>query len=162
MRNRVKRWDRIDRSIDRWMDDRNGGEREPWEERSHAFAHRLMFASSDRFSNSLPNSLRPSALQDLEELMGDVSTTGRGVHVQASTLGALEALMDFLRNCSIPVGSINIGPVHKRDVMKASIMCEKAPEYAMVLAFDVKIMPVRTASHSPNIPCPRQQPFRCL
>jgi translation initiation factor 5B len=81
-------------------------------------------------------------VQDLEELMGDVSTTGRGVHVQASTLGALEALMDFLRNCSVPVGSINIGPVHKRDVMKASIMCEKAPEYAMVLAFDVKIMPV--------------------
>lgn len=66
--------------------------------------------------------------------------------MQASTLGALEALMDFLRNCSVPVGSINIGPVHKRDVMKASVMCDRAPEYAIVLAFDVKIMPVNLDS----------------
>ena len=63
----------------------------------------------------------------------------RGVHVQASTLGALEALMDFLRNSSIPVASISIGPVHKKDVMKAGIMLEKSPEYALILAFDVKV-----------------------
>uniref|UniRef100_A0A671PHF1 Eukaryotic translation initiation factor 5B n=1 Tax=Sinocyclocheilus anshuiensis TaxID=1608454 RepID=A0A671PHF1_9TELE len=34
---------------------------------------------------------------------------------------------------------INIGPVHKKDVMKASTMLEHDPQYAVILAFDVKI-----------------------
>ena len=58
-------------------------------------------------------------MEDLREVMSDISTSGKGVHVQASTLGALEALMDFLRNSSSPVASINIGPVHKKDVIRA-------------------------------------------
>uniref|UniRef100_M1ATG2 Translation initiation factor if-2 n=1 Tax=Solanum tuberosum TaxID=4113 RepID=M1ATG2_SOLTU len=32
-----------------------------------------------------------------------------------------------------------IGPVHKKDVMKASVMLEKKKEYATILAFDVKV-----------------------
>ena len=40
----------------------------------------------------------------------------------------------------IPVSGINIGPVHKKDVMRASIMAErKLPKYAVILAFDVPI-----------------------
>jgi len=40
------------------------------------------------------------------------------------------------------VSGIRIGPVHKRDVMRASIMLEKnKPEYAVILAFDVKVTP---------------------
>ena len=39
----------------------------------------------------------------------------------------------------IPVMSIGLGPVYKRDVMKASTMLEKAPEYAVMLCFDVKV-----------------------
>lgn len=35
---------------------------------------------------------------------------------------------------------INIGPVHKKDVMKASVMLERKPEYAVILAFDVKVV----------------------
>eukprot|EP00961_Rhodomonas_salina_P241352 3260851-Rhodomonas_salina.6 len=50
--------------------------------------------------------LKLAVMEDLKDMMEDISTTGRGVHVQASTLGALEALMDFLRNSSIPVASI--------------------------------------------------------
>lgn len=42
-----------------------------------------------------------------------------GVCVQASTLGSLEALLEFLLQSKIPVCSIAIGPVHKKDVMKA-------------------------------------------
>ncbi|GLD67964.1 eukaryotic translation initiation factor 5B, partial [Lates japonicus] len=34
---------------------------------------------------------------------------------------------------------INIGPVHKKDVMKASTMLEHDPQYAVILAFDVKV-----------------------
>lgn len=76
---------------------------------------------------------------DLENLLSKISTTGRGVTVQASTLGSLEALLEFLRTSKIPVANISIGPVHKRDVITASTMLEKAKEYAIMLCFDVKV-----------------------
>jgi translation initiation factor 5B len=89
---------------------------------------------------------------DLEELMEDVqsdlanvtklSTDSKGVTVHASTLGALEALLQFLqKECkpTIPVSAVSIGTIFKRDVMRAAIMNDKGlPEYATILAFDVK------------------------
>ncbi|SCU91062.1 LADA_0F07888g1_1 [Lachancea dasiensis] len=78
-------------------------------------------------------------MDDLTGLLDSVDTSGRGVVVQASTLGSLEALLDFLKDMKIPVMSIGLGPVYKRDVMKATAMLEKAKEYAVMLCFDVKI-----------------------
>jgi len=48
-------------------------------------------------------------------------------HAQASTLGSLEALLTFLASAdvNIPVSGINIGPVHKKDVLRANVMNEK-------------------------------------
>jgi len=75
-------------------------------------------------------------------LEGKVDKSGFGVYVQSSTLGSMEALLDFLKEvCKIPVSGIRIGPVHKRDVMRASVMLEHKKEYACILAFDVKVMP---------------------
>lgn len=34
---------------------------------------------------------------------------------------------------------MNIGPVHKKDVMRASVQLEHQPEFATILAFDVKV-----------------------
>ncbi|KAI0021254.1 hypothetical protein F4780DRAFT_738787 [Xylariomycetidae sp. FL0641] len=76
---------------------------------------------------------------DLNKLFSRVATTGRGVSVQASTLGSLEALLDFLKDCKIPVANVGIGPVFKRDVIQCATMLEKAPDYAVMLCFDVKI-----------------------
>lgn len=76
---------------------------------------------------------------DLVTLMSRVEKTGRGVSVQASTLGSLEALLDFLKDCKIPVAQVGIGPVYKRDVMQCGIMLEKSPDYAVMLCFDVKV-----------------------
>jgi translation initiation factor 5B len=63
-----------------------------------------------------------------------------GVFVQTSTLGSLEALLQFLNNNSIPVSGINIGPIHKKDVIRASVMLEHEPKYAVILAFDVEVV----------------------
>jgi translation initiation factor 5B len=76
---------------------------------------------------------------DLASLFNRVEKSGRGVSVQASTLGSLEALLDFLKDCKIPVANVGIGPVYKRDVMQCGIMLEKAPDYAVMLCFDVKV-----------------------
>jgi len=83
--------------------------------------------------------LEVEVMSDIENLLGKVSKTGRGVSVQASTLGSLEALLEFLKVSKIPVANISIGPVYKRDVMQAGIMLEKAKEYAVMLCFDVKV-----------------------
>jgi translation initiation factor 5B len=76
---------------------------------------------------------------DLGALFSRVEKSGRGVTVQASTLGSLEALLDFLKASKIPVANVGIGPVYKRDVMNCGTMLEKNKEYAVMLCFDVKV-----------------------
>lgn len=87
--------------------------------------------------------IKAEVMSDLTKLEDKLSTDSKGVLVQASTLGALEALLQFLREDTqppIPVSAIGIGTVHKRDVTKISIMNEKGhPEYATILAFDVDV-----------------------
>lgn len=83
--------------------------------------------------------LMEEVMDDLTGLLDSVDSSGKGVVVQASTLGSLEALLDFLKDMKIPVMSIGLGPVYKRDVMKATTMLEKAPELAIMLCFDVKV-----------------------
>ncbi|CAK7327927.1 unnamed protein product [Dovyalis caffra] len=87
--------------------------------------------------------VKESAMEDMKSVMSRIDKSGEGVYVQASTLGSLEALLEFLKSpaVSIPVSGIGIGPVHKKDVMKASVMLEKKKEYATILAFDVKVTP---------------------
>lgn len=84
--------------------------------------------------------LMEEVMSDLENLLSKVSRDRRGVTVQASTLGSLEALLEFLKDMKIPVANISIGPVYKRDVMMAGLMLEKGfREYAVMLCFDVKV-----------------------
>jgi len=75
----------------------------------------------------------------LQKALSSFKVKDRGVFVQASTLGSLEALLDFLRSSKIPYAGVKIGPVVKKDVMKASVMLEHEPKYCIILAFDVKI-----------------------
>ncbi|KAJ5278900.1 Mitochondrial translation initiation factor IF-2 [Penicillium angulare] len=83
--------------------------------------------------------LEEEVMSDLENLLSRVATDNRGVTVQASTLGSLEALLEFLKQSKIPVANISIGPVYKRDVMMAGTMLEKSKEFAVMLCFDVKV-----------------------
>lgn len=83
--------------------------------------------------------LKEDAMVDLNKLAKAASDVngGVGVYAMSSTLGSLEALLEFLKSSKIPVSAVNIGPIHKRDVIKASIMHEHRSEYATILAFDV-------------------------
>lgn len=83
--------------------------------------------------------LRDEVSRELRSALSSIKLQERGVYVQASTLGSLEALLEFLKVSKIPYSGIRIGPVVKKDVMKASIMLEHEPQYATILAFDVKV-----------------------
>ncbi|XP_073282548.1 uncharacterized protein [Primulina huaijiensis] len=87
--------------------------------------------------------IKEQAMEDMKSVMSRIDKSGEGVYVQASTLGSLEALLEFLKTpvVNIPVSGISIGPVHKKDVMKSSVMLEKKKEYGTILAFDVKVTP---------------------
>lgn len=72
-----------------------------------------------------------------------VKCDSQGVTVCASTLGSLEALMQFLqKDCKppIPVGRTKIGSLDRTDITLASLYHGKnLSEYAVVLAFDVEM-----------------------
>ncbi|KAK9215732.1 hypothetical protein WN944_007738 [Citrus x changshan-huyou] len=88
-------------------------------------------------------SVTEAASEGMKSVMSKVDKTCEGVCMQASTWGSLEALLAFFisSKMSIPVRDISIGPVHKKDVVTASIMLDKKKEYAAILAFDVKVTP---------------------
>lgn len=75
----------------------------------------------------------------LDSVLNAIKVKDRGVFVQASTLGSLEALLEFLKTSKIPFAGVKVGPVVKRDVMKASVMLEHEVKYCVILAFDVRI-----------------------
>ncbi|KAH9373726.1 hypothetical protein HPB48_018629 [Haemaphysalis longicornis] len=79
--------------------------------------------------------LKEEVARALKEVMSGFRLSERGVYVQASTLGSLEALLEFLRVSKISYSGIRIGPVVKKDVMKASIMLEHDAQRVI----DVKI-----------------------
>jgi len=100
-------------------------------------------------------------MKDIANLSDTLATEAKGVTVQASTLGALEALLEFLRNPGkdrqgkerppIPVSGATVGPIHKKDVIKAAIMAQKgSEEYSCILGFDVAVDPEAQAYADKN------------
>lgn len=79
--------------------------------------------------------------------VSSIVTCKEGIYVQASSVGTLEAIIAHLKSntVDIPVYGWNLGPVYKQDVMKASAMLKRKEEYAVILAFDVKVMPEASA-----------------
>ena len=83
--------------------------------------------------------LKTEVMKDLATLMKNIDIAGKGVCVQASTLGSLEALLRFFKENKIPVAHIALGPVHKRHMLNALVALERDPKNAVLLAFDVPI-----------------------
>jgi len=108
----------------------------------HAVAGSPIMVYSPEKGDDL-NDIKEEVMKDFSSLQTNLATDAEGVFAQASTLGALEALLEFLRNeCKppIPVHAVAIGPIFKRDVMRAGLMHQKGlPQFATILAFDVPI-----------------------
>ncbi|CAF4405638.1 unnamed protein product, partial [Adineta steineri] len=85
----------------------------------------------DYFKNEIQNILKNA--------LNSIKLQETGVYVQASTLGSLEALLEFLETSNIPYAGINIGTVHRKDIVRASAQLDRKPQWAVVLAFDVRI-----------------------
>jgi len=102
--------------------------------------------------------IKSLVMEPLESIKNSLQTSNEGVHVQASTLGSLEALLEFLKDNMVPVRSFNIGPVNVKDIKKATTVIvrsnqnrynnsnvNKTDQHAnaalnkTILAFDVKI-----------------------
>lgn len=83
--------------------------------------------------------LKDEAAARLKSSLNSIKLAKSGIAVQASTLGSLEAMMTFLAGEKVPVSTIGIGPIHKRDVTRAATQMEKDAKYGVMLAFDVSV-----------------------
>ncbi len=66
-----------------------------------------------------------------------------GVIVKADTLGSLEAMAEILKTNNVQVRIADIGDISKRDIIEASVVKQREPLLAAVLAFGVKSSPRR-------------------
>ncbi|MCG3219791.1 MAG: translation initiation factor IF-2 [Candidatus Heimdallarchaeota archaeon] len=70
-----------------------------------------------------------------------IETNTNGLILKVDTLGSLEAIVDMLKEKNIPIQKADIGEVNKKDVIDATIVAEKTPEYAAILCFNVNVHP---------------------
>lgn len=105
-----------------------------------AVAGTSLFVAGPEVEEDELEDLKEEVMADMSSIFKSVDRNGEGVYVVASTLGSLEALLQYLKDSKVPVFAVNIGAVHKLDVKKASVMREKErPELCCILAFDVKV-----------------------
>jgi translation initiation factor 5B len=77
--------------------------------------------------------------EEVSELRFKVESDG--VVIKADTLGSLEALLEAMRREKIPVRLADVGNVSRNDVIEASVVKKSKPEYGVILAFNVKLLP---------------------
>ena len=97
--------------------------------------------------------LKEDVMADLEAVTSGFRKQPTGVFVQASTLGSLEALLEYLKTQDppIPIAGVNLGPIHKRHVLETSAMLDREdPRFAVMLAFDVRVTPEAQAYADSN------------
>ncbi len=82
-----------------------------------------------------------------------VKTDPLGVAVKADTLGSLEALTLELRGAEIPVQKAAVGDVSRRDVVEAAALKERNPLLAVLLGFNVRVLPeAQEEAHRLGVP----------
>lgn len=83
--------------------------------------------------------LKKKVTEQLVNLDAKLKISGSGIHVQASTLGSLEALLHFLNENGVPVGSYGIGSLTVRDVRGACRYVPGSKQYALLPFIKINI-----------------------
>jgi len=106
-----------------------------------AVAGSPLFVVKPTDSDEVIDGYEKEVVKSLNYLKGKVNKSGQGVYVQTSSLGSMEALLEYLSSpaCNVQVSGIRIGPVYQKDVKRASVQLEYQKEYACILAFDVPV-----------------------
>uniref|UniRef100_A0A286XGC9 Translation initiation factor IF- 2 domain-containing protein n=1 Tax=Cavia porcellus TaxID=10141 RepID=A0A286XGC9_CAVPO len=74
-----------------------------------------------------------------DELTHELKQTLNAIKLEEKKASMCRRLRWALKTSEVtPSTGINIGPMHKKDVMKASVMLEHNLQYAVILAFDVR------------------------
>ncbi|WUR02864.1 FUN12 [Vairimorpha necatrix] len=81
--------------------------------------------------------VRQKLEKDFQSVMSSIELNDKGVHVVASTLGSLEALLSFLKKSEVNVSAVSIGNIKKKDILILASNQEKNNEYTAVLCFDI-------------------------
>ena len=80
-----------------------------------------------------------------------IDTENEGVILKSDTLGSLEALVGELKARSIPIHFADVGPISRRDVIKAAAIND--PLLSAVMGFNVDILPdAITEIQKTNVP----------
>ncbi len=80
-----------------------------------------------------------------------ISTNKEGVILKVDSLGSAEAVKKILENEKIPIRSIDIGPVSRKDVINTNV--EENKYYRIILAFNVPILDdAKEESEKLNVP----------
>ena len=77
--------------------------------------------------------------KEVEEVL--LETDPEGLVIKADSLGSLEALMTLLREKHIQIRKASIGNITKKDIADADSCGEKDPLMAVVLGFNVSLLP---------------------
>ncbi|VVB62972.1 putative translation initiation factor IF-2 [uncultured archaeon] len=68
-----------------------------------------------------------------------IDTENEGVILKADTIGSLEALVGELKAKSIPIHAADVGPISRRDVIRASMIKDRL--LLVILGFNIEILP---------------------
>ena len=72
-----------------------------------------------------------------------LSKSGKGILVQSSTLGSLEAMLLYMSERNIEIAAVGLGHLNKKDVVKIQTIHansdKQLKEHMTILAFDVKV-----------------------
>jgi translation initiation factor 5B len=77
--------------------------------------------------------------KEIEDVV--IKTEDAGIIVKTDTIGILEAMVKILGESQIPIRLADVGDVTKRDVIEASAVREKDRSRAVIMAFNVAILP---------------------
>ncbi len=77
--------------------------------------------------------------KEVEEVV--IETDTQGIVIKADSLGSLEALTKLLKEKNISVKKASIGNISKKDISDASINYEQDPLNAVILGFNVELIP---------------------